>query len=74
MWEHDAPDQRPSQAVGPRGQTGARPERDETREEIPVETEADVKLRFPSAAPLSDTNDGADMFLFDATSGRSRRD
>jgi hypothetical protein len=60
MWEHDAPDQRPSQAAGPRGQTGARPERserDEAREENPVETEADVKLRFPGAAPLSDTND-----------------
>ena len=57
MWEHDAPDQKPSQAAGPRGQTGARPERDETREENPVETEADVKLRFPSAAPFSDTND-----------------
>jgi hypothetical protein len=61
MWEHDAPDQRPSQAAGPRGQTGAHPERserDETREENSVETEADVKLLFPSAAPLSDTNDG----------------
>ena len=58
MWEHDAPDQRPSQAAGPRGQTGARLERDETREENPVEAEADVKLRFPGAAPLSDTNDG----------------
>jgi hypothetical protein len=65
MWEHDAPDQRPSQAAGSRGQrgqhgqTGARPERDETREENSVEMEADVKLRFPSAAPLSDTNDDA---------------
>jgi len=57
MWEHDALDQRPSQAAGPRGQRGARPERDETREESPVETGADVKLRFPGAAPLSDTND-----------------
>jgi hypothetical protein len=57
MWEHDAPDQRPSQAAGPRGQAGARPERDATREESLVETEADVKLRFPSAAPFSDTND-----------------
>lgn len=57
MWEHDAPDQRPSQAAGPRGQAGARRGRDETREESPVETEADVKLRFPGAAPLSDTSD-----------------
>jgi len=57
MWEHDAPDQRPSQAAGPRGQAGARPERDETRKESLVETEADVKLRFPSAAPFGDTND-----------------
>jgi hypothetical protein len=56
MWEHDAPDQRPSQAAGSRGQMGARPGRDEMREESLVETEADVKLRFPGATPLSDMN------------------
>jgi hypothetical protein len=39
------------------GARAERSERGETGEESLVETEADVKLRFPGAAPFNDTND-----------------
>lgn len=54
MWDHETPGQTP-RAAGPHGPLGGRRERED--EESRVETEADVALRFPGAAPPSDTND-----------------
>jgi hypothetical protein len=54
MWDHESSSQG-SRAAGQRGPLAGRPERNDAHEES--RAEADVALRFPGVAPLSDADE-----------------